>query len=115
MIVRRITMDISKHLKTLRLMSGKTQCEIAKEAGFGQGIYANWEAGRILPSAENLIKLANVYNCSVDYLLGRETEEGNIQIVGHQLSEEEFQFVQTIRRLGTRERNMLRGFMDALL
>ena len=77
-------MELGSNIKSLRLSMGKTQDEIAKSAGFEQSLYAKWEADKSLPGAENLVKLANVFNCSVDYLLGREREDGIIVVNGQQ-------------------------------
>ncbi len=70
--------NIGTNIKQLRLSLGKTQKEIAEQGGFRQGIYANWENNRFLPGADSLIKLADCFGCSVDYILGRESEDGNI-------------------------------------
>ena len=37
--------------------------------------YANWEYGRTEPDFETTKKLANLFNVSTDYLLGRETSD----------------------------------------
>lgn len=73
-------MEFGYNLKLLRISMKKTQEEIAKSAGFEQSLYAKWEADKSLPGAENLVKLANVFNCSVDYLLGRGQNRGMVEV-----------------------------------
>lgn len=49
-----------------------SQKEAAGAVGVSPSIISNYEAGERTPSVEVLIKLANLYHCSVDYLLGIE-------------------------------------------
>lgn len=60
-----------KRLKTLRVSKKHTQSEIAKLLNTTQQQYSMYEKGyRDLPS-ELLITLADFYNVSTDYILGR--------------------------------------------
>lgn len=59
-------------LKNLRNSTGKSQAEVARLLGTSQQVYQNYEAGRREANYDMLIKLANLYNVSIDYLLGRE-------------------------------------------
>lgn len=64
-------MDI---LKQLRKQNGFTQKEVAKELGITVSAYGNYELGQRQPTPEMLCKLADMFEVSVDYLLGREKE-----------------------------------------
>lgn len=44
---------------------------LSQETGITQGMISYWKSGERMPSAENLITLADYFGCSVDYLLGR--------------------------------------------
>lgn len=44
---------------------------VAKEIGISSGILTKWKVTGALPSGENLVKIADYLDCSVDYLLGR--------------------------------------------
>ena len=48
------------------------QYELADRMGVSQASVSAWESGAALPSAANLIKLADILDCTVDALLGRE-------------------------------------------
>ena len=62
----------SKRLKELRLSKGLKQTDLAKIVNISERGYQKWEAKEpIFPSCENLITLANHFNVSTDYLLGR--------------------------------------------
>ena len=45
--------------------------KLTKDTGINNGLISTWRKGVITPSAENLVKLADYFNVSVDYLLGR--------------------------------------------
>lgn len=68
-------MEFSERLKELRKQAHLTQVELAKRLGIGQSSYADWERGKKNPTQENLIKLAQILNVSVDYLVGNSDEE----------------------------------------
>ena len=58
-------------LKTLRNEKGYNQTYVAKQLGITQQAYANYERGARQPDNETLVKLADLFNVSVDYILGR--------------------------------------------
>ena len=58
-------------LKFLRNRIGITQTTIARNIGIAQQTYAGYESGKHEPSIEIMIRLANFYNLSMDYITGR--------------------------------------------
>ena len=58
-------------LKYLREKSGKTIRETASELGLPYTTYINYEKELREPNSETLVMLANHYDVSVDYLIGR--------------------------------------------
>lgn len=61
-----------KRLRELRFRYGLTQNELAEIIGIKRNTYSDWENGKIEPSFENLIKLADLFEVSLDCLFGRE-------------------------------------------
>lgn len=59
-------------LKDLRKKLGRTQSEVAQHVGISQNSYSYWENGKVKIDNESLKKLADYFNVSIDYLLGRE-------------------------------------------
>ena len=57
-------------LKELRLTAGKSQAEIAAKLGITQQAYANYERGARQADYDTLKKLSNIFNTSIDFLLG---------------------------------------------
>lgn len=68
-------MSLGKRLKQLRKSIRKTQQEVAKDLGISRARYSHFENDRNEPDSEMLKKLAEYYNVSADYLLGKEEDQ----------------------------------------
>lgn len=69
---------MKNRLRELRLERGLRQIDVAKQLGCSAqslGYYENWVNK---PDPETLIRLADLYEVSIDYLLCREDEYGTI-------------------------------------
>ena len=66
---------LTERLKELREAHQLSQTQIAIELGTKQSTYSNWENGTRNPSLEMLVKIADYYKTSTDYLLGRYKEK----------------------------------------
>lgn len=65
-------MDIfRKNIYELRKLNRFTQREFAQRLGISQPSYIRYENGSAEPTLENLVKIADLYDVSVDFLLGR--------------------------------------------
>ena len=62
-------------IRQLRLMNDMPVKEFAYEMGVGETALYKWELGEMLPSANNLIKMADIFDVSIDYILGRDKSE----------------------------------------
>ena len=63
-----------KNIRALREDHDLKQHHLAEMLGIAQNTYSQYETGKIAFTDEALMKLADFYGTSVDYLLGR-TEE----------------------------------------
>lgn len=68
----------SKRLADLRKKRGLSQYELAKRLGCTRGQIGNYEQGTREPDHEMLTKIADFFDVSVDYLLGRTDDTVNI-------------------------------------
>ncbi|MBQ7277878.1 MAG: helix-turn-helix transcriptional regulator [Clostridia bacterium] len=64
-------MDYRKRIRDLREDHDKTQTEIAQMLGTSQTMYARYERGASELPIRHLIKLAEYYGVTTDYLLCR--------------------------------------------
>ena len=60
-----------ENIRNLRIDNGYTQKQIAEHLGISQNTYSQYEIGVLNYPVDALIKLADFYGVSVDYLLGR--------------------------------------------
>ncbi len=73
--------DLSVRLRQLRLDKQLRQEQVARLVGVSKGAISAYETDIRQPSYDILIRLANLYRVSVDYLLGR-TEDRTLDISG---------------------------------
>ena len=78
------------------------QSAFADKLGVSRQCITDYKSGKSLPSVQTLCKMSDLLHVSVDYLLGREDDLGNISIAGSPTSEltsEERELVETFRRM----------------
>lgn len=73
--------DLSVRLRQLRLDKRLRQDQVARLVGVSKGAISAYETDIRQPSYDVLIRLANLYRVSTDYLLGR-TDDRTLDISG---------------------------------
>ncbi len=73
-------------IKELRKSHGKSQVEIANELSVTKQTVSNWENNNIQPSVDMLVKIADYFGVSTDYLLER-NEKNTLCVDGLSLTE----------------------------
>lgn len=68
-------MQFSLKLRELRNNANMTQAELADALGLKRATVTQYEGGRISPSKDVLIKIANHFRVSVDELVGQKEED----------------------------------------
>lgn len=81
-------MNLGENIKKLRKRSGLSQTKLAELMEVNQYNISFWEINRSEPSANQLIKLSEIFNVPTDYLLGKKeiittTEEDFKTVVKH--------------------------------
>lgn len=101
--------DDMKVLKELRLEHNLTQPQLAEAIGNHAKTVVRWENGQSEPSAFYLVKLANFFHVSTDYLLGLEDDLGQKSYVNirETLSSEELKVIAAYRNLSSSNRDMI--------
>ena len=100
-------------LKNLRKEKKLLQKDIAKLLGISVSTYSNWEQGKFEPDNASLQKLADYFNVSVDYLLGRESDSGIINTNAN-LAPIENDVLTLFRKLNKQDQFKALGFLQAL-
>lgn len=60
-----------ENIRSLRIDNGYTQKQIGDYLGISQNTYSQYEIGVLNYPVDVIMKLADLYNVSTDYLLGR--------------------------------------------
>ncbi|MBQ6692217.1 MAG: helix-turn-helix transcriptional regulator [Clostridia bacterium] len=62
---------MQNRLKELRKRHGYTQISVQMQTGIEQALLSKFENGERVPPTETLIRLADFYHVSIDYILCR--------------------------------------------
>ena len=62
---------MKNRLKELRKSRGYTQLSLQMQTGIEQALLSKFETGERIPPTETLIRLAEFYDVSIDYILYR--------------------------------------------
>ena len=71
---------LAKKIRELRKQSNYNQSQLSRIIGMTPSTISDWENERSEPNVTQLIKLADIFECSIDYLVERESEDGIIVI-----------------------------------
>lgn len=63
---------LGNKIKELRKLKDITQGEMSRDLNIKVSTLSNYETGYSSPDSETLVKIADYFNVSTDYLLGRE-------------------------------------------
>lgn len=101
-------MKFSEILKELRTAKGLTQTDVAKGCKVSMQCISSLEMGTRNPTGATLAALADFFQVSADYLLGRSDDLGavSIQSGAPELTPEEKELVQLYRSLSPQFRKM---------
>ncbi len=62
---------MNNNLKKLRKEKNKTQLQVQLDTGIEQALLSKYENGLRIPPTETLILLADYFDVSMDYIMGR--------------------------------------------
>lgn len=99
-----MSIKIGERLKELRKSKGWTQVQVATKMGLTDSVISFYERQERAPSPEVLIKFAELYDVSTDYLLGVEkVNDQHLDVTG--LSKREItilkEFIEILRKKNT--------------
>jgi transcriptional regulator with XRE-family HTH domain len=72
---------LGERIKSLRKDQGITQDQLAEKINISRQSVWGYENDGVEPSLNVLVKIADVFNVSLDYLLGRTEEKHNINLL----------------------------------
>lgn len=72
-------MMVYKNIRNLRKKHDKLQIELAMYLNVRQTTYSKYELGKIQLPVDILLKLADFYDVSIDYIVGRSTNDSSFK------------------------------------
>ena len=65
--------NFGEEIKFQRIKRNKTLKEVEKDTGISNSNLSRWECGKVLPSINFCVILADYYSISLDELIGRDS------------------------------------------
>lgn len=97
-------------LKELRTKDKLTQKQVSQYLNTSETNYNRYELGKVEPDINTLIKLADFYHCSLDELVGRESDMLNLNA----LEPEVGSFIRKIIKMNTMQKAQTINFVTSL-
>ncbi len=102
-----------KNLKQLREDAGISQKQLGDAIGVSQQSVNKYENHKIEPEIETMIRIADYFETSVDYLIGHSTICRRIEETQpFDLNEEEGRIIEQYRKLSPKQRTGILSVMD---
>lgn len=57
-----------------------TQEKLSEQLNISRGAYAKYETGDNIPPLDTIVKIADIYNLPLDYLVGREIKQKKARV-----------------------------------
>ena len=84
-------MEFKYRLRNLRIEKNLTGEQLANAIGVKKTTISTWENGKAFPEIGTLIKLANYFDVSIDYILVRNNATSNDKTILDNLSDEQLE------------------------
>ena len=94
-------------LKELREENGLSQKKLADSIDTSQRNIGRWENGENEPTMSQLVKLANYFNCSIDFLVGKEDDYVDVLTNSTSLSSREQKLLKLYALLDNEEKDKI--------
>ena len=100
-------MKTQEILTRLRKENNLSQQRLAEGLGVGQATICQWESGASMPYYDMIIKLAQFYNVSADFLLGLSDEYGKSLTIYKNVSDSESALLNMYGLLSGRQKEII--------
>ncbi len=105
-------MTLKERVKELANNKGLSLPALESALGFGNGTILKWD--KSTPNADKLTKVADYFNVSIDYLLGREEKQDELLFLrgGDKLTKEEREELKKILQMSADVYLRAKGLID---
>lgn len=102
-------------LKELRESCGLSQYTFANKFGVAQSTVGSWEAGKREPNFDTMQKLADFFDVTVDFLLGRSDIKKEPTVKDDGLPSLEKEFIEKFSKLTPGQKELMLAQIDGIL
>ena len=102
------------NLRKIREEQKMQQKDVASKLFKTTACISSWETGKTEPGIDDLKELANLFNTSVDYLIGRTDELGQLELNSN-LTPTQEKLLLLIKDLKHEEQYQALGYLEALI
>jgi len=104
-----------KNLKTLREKKGISQAALAEELGISQQAVNKYENKPTEPDIATLVKIANYFDTSIDFLVGNSEFDHKVEKVSeYQLNDIEINVMEDYRSLSHEQKDLVNNTMKII-
>lgn len=108
-------MSLGERLRLCREKTGYTQGFVCEKVGLHKGTLSSYESGRREPKFETLTALADIYEVTVDYLLGRSNNPKLTEAEEMTLTEEAKEWLKLYEALSEENRKVFKAAMQGVI
>lgn len=69
--------EVKLRVRELREQHGISQEELAQRLGVEAPAVSKWDRNLTFPRMDKLVAMADIFGCTVDYIIGRESAQNN--------------------------------------
>lgn len=101
------------NIENLRFEKGLNQKELANILEISQSAISEWEKELRLPKIEHLIKMSDLFEESIDFIIGRESYTGNAELT-NEFTTKENELIGYFRKINSFNQGQLLGVARTL-
>ena len=107
----------AEKLKMLRIEKNLSQVDLAKMVDLSKNSINAYEKGRAEASIKTLSRLADIFCCSIDYLVGRENDFGVVEVISENqpLTNLQKELLHYFDKMNDSQKNRLIGYAFAMV
>ena len=107
------TVSFAEKLSELLAENGLNRKQFAEKCGIPYPTVVGWTNLNRLPDYSALGKLADFFDCSVDYLMSRQDDVGNITVVNNLANDEE-RLLTTYKKLTPSQKHAVNKLVESM-
>lgn len=108
-------MNLGERLRICREKKGYTQGFVCEKAGLHRGTLSSYESGRREPKFETLTALADIYEVTIDYLLGRSSNQKLTANQEEAMTQEAKEWMKMFNELSEENRELFKAAIQGVI